>query len=283
MIIKCENLEKISEYVKKENHLVTLDKIVAIDYPFLDADNKFTILSVPSYSEKKNNIIFVCGDTYLFTQERINVEDGKFKSQLKNKYGASTISIFLLLKSIMKNYAQEFMIIRAELDELDLNPNIDMIESNGRRIRKLTDRVEALLQVALQLKEREIEDFNTKIISFDYEVLQTEIRYWLERCRNNTYRIASLRTKSEMKANADLNATIKKLTVITTFLSIISIVVNVPGTIGAIFGIPALSDAYFNAHTKSLVITLIATTLISILLGLVYWRTIGLKTPKTKI
>ncbi len=283
MIINCENLEKLSENIKKENHLVTLDKIVAIDYPFLDADNKFTILSVPSYSEKKNNIIFVCGDTYLFTQERINVEDGKFKSQLKNKYGASTISIFLLLKAIMKNYAQEFTVIRAELDELDLNPNIDIIESNGRRIRKLTDRVEALLHVVLQLKEREIEAFNTKIISFDYEILQTEIRYWLERCRNNTYRIASLRTKSEMRANADLNATMKKLTVITTFLSIVAIVVNVPGTIGAIFGIPALSDAYFNAHTSGLIITLIATTLISLLLGLIYWKKIDLKASKTKI
>jgi len=62
-----------------------------------------------------------------------------------------------------------------------------------------------------------------------------------------------------------------------TFLTIVSIVVNVPGTIGAIFGIPALSDAYFNSHTSLLIITLIITTLLSVILGFIYWRYLNLK------
>ncbi|OGZ70765.1 MAG: hypothetical protein A2904_02570 [Candidatus Staskawiczbacteria bacterium RIFCSPLOWO2_01_FULL_33_9] len=69
----------------------------------------------------------------------------------------------------------------------------------------------------------------------------------------------------------------KKLTVIMTFLTIASIVVNVPGTVGAIFGIPALSNAYFESHTIMLIITLVITTVLSILLGYLYWKSLKLK------
>ena len=67
-----------------------------------------------------------------------------------------------------------------------------------------------------------------------------------------------------------------------TFLTIVSIVVNVPGTVGAIFGIPALSDAYFNFHTQGLIITLILTTILSMLLGYLYWRSLKL-TKRDKV
>jgi len=279
MIIRSESLSKLSEHIEKSKHIISLDKIAAIDYPFLDADESFTLLSVPSYHEQKNNIIFVCEDTYILTPEAIQNIESKFKPQVKRKYGESTVSILLLLKAVIKNYSHEFEIIREKMNELDLNPFVDSIENNGRALRKLTDRMEALLHVILQLKEREIKTFDTKLISFDYEVLQTETRYWLERCRSHTYRISSLRTKSEMKANKELNDTMKKLTVITTFLSIVAIVVNVPGTIGAIFGIPALSDTYFKTHTNGLLITLILTTVLSILLGFIYWKSLKLKRP----
>ena len=72
MIVMCDDVIKLAEHVKKENHNIDLDKIAAIDYPFLDTDEKFTILSVPSYHEKKLNIVFVCENTYVLTPEQIN-------------------------------------------------------------------------------------------------------------------------------------------------------------------------------------------------------------------
>ena len=85
-----------------------------------------------------------------------------------------------------------------------------------------------------------------------------------------------MRTKSEMASNRELNTTITRLTVIMTFLTIINIVVNVPGTIGAIFGIPALSDVYFRNNTQLLILTLIAATGLSIFLGYFYWKSLKL-------
>ena len=163
------------------------------------------------------------------------------------------------------------------MNELDMNPIIDKVEESGRELRRLTDRLEGLVELIIVLKQSEIKQFNTQLVNFDYEVLMTEARYWLERCRSHIYRIASLRTKSEMQSNRELNDTMSRLTVIMTFLTIVSIVVSVPGTIGAIFGIPALSDAYFKMHTNALLVVLIFATLMSVFLGLIYWKSLGLK------
>lgn len=129
----------------------------------------------------------------------------------------------------------------------------------------------------LILKEKDIREFDTELLGSNYELLNAEARYWLERCRSHIYRIASLRTKSEMKSNRELNATMGRLTIIMTFLTITSIVVSVPGTIGAIFGIPALSDAFFKPHTTMLVWILIGATLLSVLLGYAYWLSLGFR------
>jgi Mg2+ and Co2+ transporter CorA len=79
-----------------------------------------------------------------------------------------------------------------------------------------------------------------------------------------------------MASSKELNARITRLTVIMTFLTIVSIVVNVPGTIGAIFGIPALSNAYFESHIQFLIITLISATILSIIFGYIYWKSLKL-------
>lgn len=273
--------DKIPEFKKaleEEKIDVPIESILNLDFPFVDNRKNFTIITVPDYSsEDSENVIAMSKKTTLvFSKKDFNLLDRNFKGIVKKNHGESTIVAFLLLKNVLKNYSKEFEKIRAIMNSLDVKPLLDNVEKSGRELRKLTDRIEELVQLIMNLKDRDIEYFDTALISFDYEILQSEARYLLERCRSHIYRIASLRTKSEMESNRELNATITRLTVIMTFLSIISIVVNVPGTIGAIFGIPALSDAYFTQHTPLLILTLVMATLLSIVLGWLYWRSLNL-------
>jgi len=278
MLIRTTGFEELKKEVELINSEIKIEDIVKIDLPFIESGDDFSVVSIPSYGisedDKKDNIIFVSGKKVIeFTSLKRNKVDKKFSNLEKRKNGECTISLFLLLK----NYSGEFIKIREEMNRLDLNPIVDLIEETGRELRKLTDRLEGVMQIIIKLKENDIEFFNIELIDFDYDLLNAEARYWLERCRSHVYRISSLRTKAEMKSNMELNETMKKLTVIMTFLTIVSVVVNVPGTIGAIFGIPALSEAYFSAHTNLLIIALISTTLLSIILGYVYWKNLGLK------
>jgi len=278
MIKFFTKLDEFKKFIQNIGIEIDIEPIFSLDFPFVENREKFTIISVPDYSsENSENIIAMSKDhTLIYSRKDLNKSDKNFKQIMKKPYGKSTVITFLLLKNVLKNYSKEFEKIREAMNNLDLNPVLDKIEKSGRELRKLTDRIEELVQLIMILKEREIREFNTSLIDFDYDILQGEARYWLERCRSHIYRIASLRTKSEMMSNRELNATITRLTVIMTFLTIVNIVVNVPGTIGAIFGIPALSDAYFHNHTQFLILTLITTTLLSIFLGYLYWKSLRL-------
>jgi Mg2+ and Co2+ transporter CorA len=277
MAILCESLDDFVKRAREKGASVSIERVTNLDYPFLDNEEHFTLISIPSYHEQKQNLLFLGAETFAFSKIPFGQFETKFKQLLKKKHGESTAITLVVLRAILKNYSQEFEKIRGALNSLDVNPILDDIEDNGRALRRLTDRLEGLVQIIIELKEKDLEEFNPALVPFEYDSLHTESRYWLERCRSHMYRIASLRTKSEMKANKELNDTMKKLTVITTVLNIAAIVVNVPGTVGAIFGIPALSEAYFSGHTSTLVIVLILMTSLSVVFGFIYWKSLRLK------
>ncbi len=273
------------EFVKAVENIVDesdLKSVFALDFPFFDKQDKFTLISVPTYdkSVKHAGLLLTKKEVYVCAPACPLIDKKVYGDTLKQPYGESTLAAVLVFKAIIKDYAQEFVRVREAMNNLDFDPILEDIEDSGRALRRLTDRCEELMRLIITLKERDIKEFDPSLASFDYELLNTEARYLLERCRSHMYRIASLRTKSEMKSNRELNDTMHRLTVIVTFLTITSIVVSIPGTIGAIFGIPALSDAYFTGHAPLLVFSLIVMTLASVALGYIYWKSLGLRYKK---
>ncbi len=278
MIKIFNDIEEFKKEVSSLNLDFNIDTILNLDFSFFENYEKYTLINIPDYDifNSENLLLTSKNYTLLYSNKNFNNYIKIFKQVLKKPYGESTVITLLLLKNVLKNYSQEFEKIRDEMNRLDLDPVLEKVEESGRALRRLTDRFEELVQLVIILKERAIKEFNTSLIPFDYDMLTAESKYWLERCRSHIYRISSLRTKAEMKSNRELNATITRLTVIMTFLTIVSIVVSVPGTIGAIFGIPALSDAYFKPNTTNLILTLIAATLLSVILGFWYWKSLKL-------
>ncbi len=279
MINFFNNLKEFKKEVLSLKLEIDLDAIIDLDFTFFEIYDKYTLLNISDYDQinPKNILLTSKKHILVYSNKNFNNYEKNFKNIIKKPYGESTVIILSLLKNILKNYSREFQKIREGMNSLEFDPVIEKVERFGRELRRLTDHFEELVQLIITLKERGIKEFNTSLIMFDYDILNAEARYWLERCRSHIYRIASLRTKSEMKSNRELNATITRLTLIMTFLSIVGIVVSVPGTIGAIFGIPALSDAYFQPNTTTLVLVLIISTLLTIILGYGYWKSLNLK------
>jgi len=276
MIKNFNDFNDFKKEVSKIEPLISIESLVSLDLPYMEEHENCTIIIIPNYdSENSKIILFLSKDNIIIFSKETMVNHGKkFQKILKKQYGESTIITFLFFKEIVKKYFREFEKIRAKMNLLDLDPIIEEIENSGRSLRLLTDRLEALIQILIDLKEDELKEFNINYIQFEYDLLMARNRYELERCRSHMYRIASLRTKAEMKSSSDLNTTMKRLTVIMTFLTIVSIVVSVPGTIGAILGIPALSNTYFESYTDILVWVLIGLTLLSVLLGYLYWKSL---------
>ncbi|MBI2673185.1 hypothetical protein HYX19_02910 [Candidatus Woesearchaeota archaeon] len=273
------NFNDFNREVKDSGLKINLKELTLLDYNFLQTYDVFTIINIRDYDKEPNNLIVLSPKKALVYvgKDVINGNLRQFSNILNKKHGESTAITFLILEAVLTNYTSEFESIRKELTELEQNLNIDRIENEGRRLRKLIDRIEDFVDILIKLEERKLAEFDSKLINYDYNILTTEAKYWLERCRSNMYRIASLRTKCDIKSNSELNARITKLTIIMTFLTIVSIVVTIPGTVGAIFGIPALSDAYFKGHNRFLLESLVISTLLSVVLGYVYWKKLNLK------
>lgn len=275
MIKFFNDFEAFQKEVQRHNIDVDLKSLLKLDVTFFEKYEKFILISIKDYAENPNNILILSKNyTLIYTTKNYNNYEKVYRIPLKKPYGESTVITLLTLRQILKNYTSIFEKIRSDMDILDRTLNPETIEETGRSLRKLTDRVEELVQLIIMLKERDIKEFNTVIIAFDYDMLNAESRYWLERCRSHVYRISSLRTKSEIRNTRELNQTISKLTVIMAFLSIVAIVVSVPGTIGAIFGIPALSNKYFEGNSQLLLWSLIVSTTLSIVLGYMYWKSL---------
>ncbi len=281
-----ENFSDIGELKKRILEIesdINIDTLISVDLPYLEEHEFSTIITIPNYDEQNNKIMLFLSKekTLIFSKEMLKDYEKKFHKVIRKTYGESTVISFLFFKEIVKKYFKEFEKIRSQMNGLDMNPVSEDIEKVGRSLRLLTDRLEALVQILISFKENELKEFDIKLIQSDYDLLMTRARYELERCRSHMYRIASLRTKAEMKSSSDLNSTMKRLTVIMTFLTIVSIVVSVPGTIGAILGIPALSNAYFENYTTTLVWVLIGLTLLSILLGYLYWKSLKMNSSSS--
>lgn len=273
------NFAEFNREVKEAGLKVNLKELTLLDYNFLQTYDNFTIINIRDYDKEPNNLIILSPKKTFFYggKDFVNGNLRQFSNILNKKYGESTAITFLVLEAVLTNYTTEFEGIRKELVELEQNLNIDKIEEEGRRLRKLIDRLEDFFDILIRLEERKLAEFDSKLINYDYNILTSEAKYWLERCRSNMYRIASLRTKCDIKSNSELSERITKLTIIMTFLTIVSIVVSIPGTIGAIFGIPALSDAYFKGNNRFLLGSLVISTLLAIALGYIYWKKLNLK------
>lgn len=273
------NLEEFRNKAKDFGFEQNIDELLKLDLTFFEQYDKFVLINIKDYNEEPNNLLLLSKEnTLVFSSTRMNEKQLElYKNVLKKEYGESTSITLLILKQVLRNYALEFEKIRIEIHSVENKLNFNSVEKVGRKLRKLTDRFEDILDLMIKLGERNIKEFNTGLIKYDYDVLTAETRYRMERSRSYIYHVSSLRNKVDIQSTAELNKTITRLTVIMTFLTIFGIVVAVPGTIGAVFGIPALSDAYFAPHPRTLVIVLIISTIIITIFGWIYWKRLKLK------
>ncbi len=104
MIKITENLDELKREIASLNKDIEIDRIVNIDLPFIESQKEFTVINIPSYGgEKNNNIIFIIEKkVFVYTSINLKKFERKFEKIIKKKNGESTVSIFMLLKSILK-------------------------------------------------------------------------------------------------------------------------------------------------------------------------------------
>ena len=187
MIHSFTNLEKLKKALASAKIQRDIDSVLKLELPFFDYQDKVSILYFPTYHEIEGKCLIVISKKNIFIYAPTNLINHRknYKPLSVKPHGESTIITFLMLKFVLKNYSEQFQKIRDRMNELETNPVLDSVEDSGRALRRLTDKMESFVELIIILKQREIKQFDTDLVGFDYEVLSTEARYWLERCRSH--------------------------------------------------------------------------------------------------
>ncbi|MFH1779875.1 MAG: CorA family divalent cation transporter [Candidatus Micrarchaeota archaeon] len=271
MIKTFTDYEEFKKEVEKTKLPITIDELKNVSVGFLEEYEEFVVISLPSYSDSPLNILLLSkNENYSITSKTIDQASLKqFKLLANKQFGESTSLSFLVFRNILANYAEKFSKLAYEIEQHEENLDLESLEEANNGLRRLTNRVEDLLDIAISVEENKIRQIKTNYLRYDYDVLLAKIQNLLDRCRNHLNQLRDLRETIQIQAQSKLSSSIEKLTVITIFLTVISVVIAIPNTVGTIFGVPSISEI---VEAQTVIEILGISLVLSVVWGIYYWN-----------
>ena len=148
MYYTTSDFEGFKKRAKELGFEQNINQLLKLDLFFFEQYDKFVLINIKDYDEEPNNFLILSKDnTLIFTSTPINEKElTLYKNTIKKEYGVSTVLTLVVLKQILKNYASEFEKIKNEINEVENRLNFNSVEGVGRKLRKLTDRFEDILE-----------------------------------------------------------------------------------------------------------------------------------------
>lgn len=255
---------------KKAGVDVDLNDLLRLDITFIEPYSDYVVMNVRDYGSIPNNMLvltekksFLYSDKK-FTDRYLNM----YKQALRKKHGKSTVLTFLALNEVLKSYSDEFSKIDKQIDRFGVNSSLDKIEETANDLRGFADRLEDFVNLLISLEDRKIDFIYTKLLAYDFDILLAKSRHLLDRSRNHLWELRDIREEMDVKVTRKLNKSIEKLTLIMAFLTVVSVAISIPNTIGTFYGIPSLSamvDSWF------MLATLVVSIVVALWWGKHYW------------
>lgn len=217
-----------------------LRALLTLDLLFVERYKNYTIINMQDYKPEPNNILVLSHDKSLLysTREPEERDFRLYKKISPRHFGESTVLALVTAKNVLDNYAAHFEEFNTEIDELAEmeKPDLDRLSYVGKRLRKLTDRVEDFLDLLIKLEDRKIREVNTGYVGYDYDVITAKARHLLDRCKSHQLQVRELRTEYDIKVAGELNMRLAHLTDVTKKLTGLAVIIAIPMVIAAIYG-----------------------------------------------
>ncbi|MBI4360992.1 hypothetical protein HY572_04445 [Candidatus Micrarchaeota archaeon] len=270
MIGIYSNFEEFSKVAEQMGVKDDLRALLTLNLIFFERYEDYSIVSVRDYSDSPNNILVLSKDkTVLYSEKQITQRDFRlFKYTVQKTYGESTALTLLVLKEVLRSYTKHFDKINAEIDTYSGVKDLDKIELTTVNLRKLTVDVEDFQNLLYTLEDRKVREFRTEYLEYDYDLVLARTQHLLDRCRNHLQELRDLRSEVEVRATADLNRSIKSLTVVMMFLTIITVVLSVPNTVATVFGVPPIAALY---DPQTILAIVVLSMVVAAAWGVHYW------------
>jgi Mg2+ and Co2+ transporter CorA len=217
-----------------------LRALLTLDMLFVERYKDYTIINMRDYKLDPNNILILSHDkSLLYSMDEVEERDFRlYKEIFQKHFGESTALALVTARSVLENHAMQFEEFNEEIDELSEmeHPDLDRLSAVGKRLRKLTDKVEDFLDLLIKLEDRKIREVNTSYVSYDYHVLTAKARHLLDRCKSHQAQIMSLRSEYDIRTTTELNRRIERLQDVTKKLTGLALIFAIPMLIASFYG-----------------------------------------------
>ncbi|MFH1056737.1 MAG: CorA family divalent cation transporter, partial [Candidatus Micrarchaeota archaeon] len=142
----------------------------------------------------------------------------------------------LTLREVLSNYHKDFNTVDENIDQLEKSYHIDSAEKTTTHLRRLTNRIEDLVNLLVSLEERKIRQVNTSFVGYDYKLVLTKAQHLLDRCRNHLNQLRDIQRESDMRQTRETNKRIEDLTNVMKKLTAITVLLMVPTLVASNYG-----------------------------------------------
>jgi Mg2+ and Co2+ transporter CorA len=249
---------------------VDLNALLRLDITFIEPYPNYVVINLRDYGNIPNNMLVLTPKaSLLYSDKQFTDRDYSiYKQALRRKYGEATVLSFLALSEVLKSYSAKFSEIDKQIDRFGVNSSLEKIEETARELRMFADRMEDFVNLLISLEDRKVDFIHTKVLAYDFDVLLAKSRHLLDRSRNHLWELRDIREEMDVKITRKLNKNIEKLTVIMAFLTVVSVAISIPNTVGTFYGIPTLAGMI---GTTFMLTTLAASLIVALVWGKYYW------------
>ncbi len=249
-----------------------IQPLLTLPVMFLQRTSGYTLLTLKDYRFDANRIVFLSkGECLVYgEQPALPKELSKHKDVLKKPYGESTIVALLLMRKVLESYQTRFEEINKAIDETEETLDLYRAAEVWKKLRRTTDRMEDFVDLVIRLKDREILEVDTTLVSYDYDVLLSTAQHLLDRCKSHLIQLANLRNEFEVASTLTLSRNVEQLTKVTAFLAIVTLIISVPNTVATVFSIVPVGAS---TDLSTIWIILLFSTLVALGAGYYYWKT----------
>lgn len=287
LIEQFSDFGKFEAKAKKICVGINFEELTKLDLNFLEAYKNFTVLNLRnSFSEggekNLNNLLVLSRKTNLiYSSQKFSKQDFKlYNGVLKKKFGESTILCLMALKQVQENYYADFERQRKGVLTAEQLLDYEQLNRVNKNMMNLEDKLADFLDLLLKLEERKIQLVDTNLINYDYDLLAAKARLLLDRTGRVLSQINEEKREIELRSTNALNKNVEFLSKMMMVLTLVGVVLTVPGSLGAFFGIPAISDI---TPVPIILFWVWVPTIAAALISFLYWKKLTKEQQEIKL
>ena len=234
-----QDFKSFSKAVRDAGLVHDISSLLKLNANFMEVVDDHLIISIRNFDKKRssNMLVLNAEKTIVYTDEPFPEGDMKpFEKLLKKPHGKSTAITFLVLRRTVLRYLSTLDSLVQMLEGMTKLFDSHKYRTLSLKLGRLHDLIEQLQDMIIRLEESHLKEMETTYISFDYNVLNAECGYLLDRCRNRFSMLKDIAREREVQVTKELNEKIERLSSVVMKLTSMTVIIMLPTLLTSHFG-----------------------------------------------